>query len=73
VSGPSGGDRKPGCGGDRNGAGVRAGVHRHQKAGRLREIMAALVDRVAVVVQRSEGTVDEFIGDGIVAMLGGRP
>jgi class 3 adenylate cyclase len=39
----------------------------------LREIMAALVDRVAVVVQRSEGTVDEFIGDGIVAMLGGRP
>ena len=31
----------------------------------LREIMAALVDRAAVVVQCSEGTVGEFTGDGI--------
>jgi class 3 adenylate cyclase len=35
-------------------------------AERLREIMAALVDRAAVVVQRYEG-------DGIMAVLGGRP
>ena len=40
---------------------------------RLREIMAALVDRGALVVQRSEGTVGEFTGDGIMALLGGRP
>jgi len=40
---------------------------------RLREIMAARVDRAAVVVQRSEGTVGEFTGDGIVVVLGGRP
>jgi class 3 adenylate cyclase len=39
----------------------------------LREIMAALVDRAAVVVQRDEGTVGEFTGDGIMAVLGGRP
>ena len=42
-------------------------------AERLREIMAALVDRAAVVVQCSEGTVGEFTGDGIMAVLGGRP
>ena len=36
-------------------------------AGRLREIMAVLLDRVAVVVQRSEGTVGEFTGGGITA------
>jgi adenylate cyclase len=42
-------------------------------AERLREIMAALVDRAAVVVQRYEGTVGEFTGDGIMAVLGGRP
>jgi len=42
-------------------------------AKRLREIMAALVDRAAVVVQCSEGTVGEFTGDGIMAVLGGRP
>ena len=42
-------------------------------AERLREIKAALVDRAAVVVQRSEGTVGEFTGDGIMAVLGGRP
>src|ERR1700756_6006722 len=42
-------------------------------AERLREIMAALVDRAAVVVQCSWGTVGEFTGDGIMAVLGGRP
>ena len=42
-------------------------------AERLREIMAALVDRAAVVVQCSEGTVGEFTGDGIMVVLGGRP
>jgi class 3 adenylate cyclase len=42
-------------------------------AERLREIMAALVDCAAVVVQRYEGTVGEFTGDGIMAVLGGRP
>jgi class 3 adenylate cyclase len=41
-------------------------------AERLREIMVALVDRAAVV-QRSEGTVGEFTGDGIMVVLGGRP
>jgi adenylate cyclase len=41
-------------------------------AERLREIMAALVDRAAVV-QRSEGTVGEFTVDGIMAVLGRRP
>ena len=42
-------------------------------AEQLREIMAALVDRAAVVVQCSEGTVGEFTGDGIMVVLGGRP
>jgi len=42
-------------------------------AERLREIMVALVDRAAVVVQRSEGTVGKFTGDGIMVVLGGRP
>ena len=42
-------------------------------AERLREIMAALVDRAAVLVQRSEGTVGECTSDGIMAVLGGRP
>ena len=41
-------------------------------AERLREIMVALVARAAVV-QRSEGTVGEFTGDGIMVVLGGRP
>jgi adenylate cyclase len=39
-------------------------------AERLREIMADLVDRAAVVVQRFGGTVDKFTGDGIMAVFG---
>jgi adenylate cyclase len=37
---------------------------------RLREIMAELVDRATVVVQRYGGTVDKFTGDGIMAVFG---
>src|ERR1700758_1178252 len=39
-------------------------------AERLREIMADLVDRCAVVIQRYGGTVDKFTGDGIMAVFG---
>jgi class 3 adenylate cyclase len=39
-------------------------------AERLREIMAELVDRSSVVVQRYGGTVDKFTGDGIMALFG---
>ena len=39
-------------------------------AERLREIMAELVDRAAVVVKRYGGTVDKFTGDGIMAVFG---
>ncbi len=39
-------------------------------AERLREIMAALADRCAGAVQRYEGTVDKFTGDGIMAVFG---
>jgi class 3 adenylate cyclase len=39
-------------------------------AERLREIMAELVDRCAVVVLRYGGTVDKFTGDGIMAVFG---
>src|ERR1700741_281912 len=37
---------------------------------RLREIMAALVDRCGAVVKRYGGTVDKFTGDGIMAVFG---
>jgi adenylate cyclase len=36
----------------------------------LREIMAELVDRAAVVVKRHGGTVDKFTGDGLMAVFG---
>jgi class 3 adenylate cyclase len=39
-------------------------------AKRLREIMAELVNRAAVVVQRLSGTVAQFTGDGIMAVFG---
>lgn len=39
-------------------------------AERLREIMAQLVKRATTVVQRYDGTVDKFTGDGIMAVFG---
>jgi adenylate cyclase len=37
---------------------------------RLRDIMTALFERSAVVVQRYGGTVDKFTGDGLMALFG---
>ena len=39
-------------------------------AERLREIMTELADRSAAVVHRYGGTVEEFTGDGIMAVFG---
>src|SRR5262245_37493602 len=39
-------------------------------AERLREIMAELADRAAVVVQRYRGTVAQFTGDGVMEVFG---
>ena len=39
-------------------------------AERLREIMAGLVERASAVVRRFGGTVDQFTGDGIMAVFG---
>ena len=37
---------------------------------RLRDIMSAVFNRSALVVQRYGGTVDKFTGDGIMALFG---
>ena len=37
---------------------------------RLRDIMSAVFNRSATVVQRYGGTVDKFTGDGIMALFG---
>src|SRR4051812_14601496 len=37
---------------------------------RLREIMNDLFNRAASVVQRYQGTVDKFTGDGLMALFG---
>ena len=39
-------------------------------AERLREIMTELVERSAAVVQRYDGTLSQFTGDGIMAVFG---
>lgn len=42
-------------------------------AERLREIMTQLVERATLVVQRYGGTVNQFTGDGIMAVSVRRP
>ncbi len=42
-------------------------------AERLREIVTDLFNRAAAVVQRYQGTVDTFTGDGLMALFGGAP
>jgi adenylate cyclase len=37
---------------------------------RLRDVMTALFDRSALVVQRYGGTIDKFTGDGLMALFG---
>ena len=39
-------------------------------AERLREIMTELVSRCASVIQRYDGTMDKFTGDGVRTVLG---
>src|ERR1700682_2496185 len=39
-------------------------------AERLRELMNAMFNRAAAVVQRFQGTVDKFTGDGLMALFG---
>ena len=39
---------------------------------RLRDIMNELFNRAAAVVQRYQGTVDKFTGDGLMALFGAR-
>jgi adenylate cyclase len=39
-------------------------------AERLQEVMTELFNRAAVVVQRYQGTVDKFTGDGLMALFG---
>ena len=39
-------------------------------AERLREIMNELFNRASAVVQRYQGTVDKFTGDGLMALFG---
>ena len=39
-------------------------------AERLQEIMNELFNRAAAVVQRYQGTVDKFTGDGLMALFG---
>src|SRR5882757_4588300 len=50
--------------------GIGLSVNRGLGAERLREIMAELVNCASSVVQRYDGTVGSFTGDGIMAVFG---